>query len=310
MSLSVGIVGLPNAGKSTLFNALAARRLAETAPRPFTTIAPHEAIVDIPDENLVSLSNLLKPEVIVPATIKFVDIAGLVRGAHKGEGLGNQFLAKIREVNAIAHVVRGFTDPYVSHVHQTHEAGTLEQILDDIEIVSLELQIANIIKPTIFVINLDEKKLASGEAQRIEVVVSQKFFAPAISVCAKLEEDLSDFPKEERSKFLQELNLKEDALAKFIKKAYEILSLITFYTIKGGKEIRAVSIKKGDSVIEAAEKIHSEFAEKFIKAEVVNVGSLLESGGWVKAKEKGLIRIEGRDYIVQDGDVIEFKVGA
>jgi len=308
MSLSVGIVGLPNAGKSTLFNALAARRLAETAPRPFTTIAPHEVIVDIPDENLVSLSNLIKPEVIVPATIKFVDIAGLVKGAHKGEGLGNQFLAKIREVNAIAHVVRGFTDPYISHVHQTHEVGTLEQILDDIEIVSLELQIANIVKPTIFIINIDEKKIGSSEAQKIEVVVSQKFSAPAISVCAKLEEELADFSGDERNKYLQEANLKEDALAKFLKKAYWLLNLITFYTVKGDKEIRAVSLKSGDSIIDAAEKIHSDFAKNFIKAEVIEVRKLLEAGGWRKAKEQGLIRVEGRDYKVQDGDVIEIKI--
>src|SRR4030042_4779383 len=147
MSLSVGIVGLPNAGKSTLFNALASRRLAETAPRPCTTIDPHEAVVDVPDTNLGKLSRLVKPEKTVPATVTFIDIAGLVKGAHKGEGLGNQFLAKIREVDAIVHVVRAFSDPGVTHYDPSYDLGSVEQVLDDIETVNIELELAGVKKP-------------------------------------------------------------------------------------------------------------------------------------------------------------------
>lgn len=316
MSLSVGIVGLPNAGKSTLFNALASRRLAETAPRPFTTIEPHEAVVPVPDKDLDKLSELVKSQETVSATVTFIDIAGLVKGAHKGEGLGNQFLAKIREVDAIVHVARAFFDPYVSHQHQTHEAGTLEQVLEDIEIVSLELQIANIVKPAIYVLNFDERRIAIEEPRRYEAVVSQRFKGPTISICAKLEEELTDIDPKERQEYLNELGVGESGLEKLIKEAYKLLGLITFYTIKGGKEVHAWSLEEGSNALKAAERVHSDFAKNFIKAEVVSVFELFRLKDslkehkfiWNLAKEEGIVRLEGRDYKVCDKDVIEFKV--
>ena len=291
--LEVGIVGLPNAGKSTLFNALAARRLAETAPRPFTTIDPHEAVVVVPDRDLEKISTLVKPEDTVPATVTFIDIAGLVKGAHKGEGLGNQFLAKIREVDVIAHVARVFKDKNVPHVHDKIDPK------EDIEIVNLELKLGGIEKrPTIYVLNLDESQLG------------KKLDIPGIAISAKLEEELMDLDEKERKEYLDELGIKESGLEKLIKKSYELLGLITFYTIKGGKEVHAWSIKEGSSALEAAAEVHTDFAKNFIKAEVIGVDKLLGMSSWKEAKEKGKIRLEGKDYRVKDKDVIEFKVGA
>lgn len=324
MSLSVGIVGLPNAGKSTLFNALAARRLAETAPRPFTTIEPHEAVVSVPDSLLVRLSKLVKPEETIPATITFIDIAGLVKGAHKGEGLGNQFLGKIREVNAVVHIARGFPDSYVPHQHIAHQPGTIDQILYDIEIVNLELQLGAIkYKPTIYVLNVNELQVAEKETMnRWRFKVEEKFKDPTIVIAAKLEEDLTDLKPEEGRKYLEEIGVEKTGLELLIQKSYQLLDLITFYTIKGGKEVTAWSIKRGSNAIEAAERVHTDFAKKFIKAEVIQVNDLLKIGGptstrkgeptrsgWKEAKEKGKIRLEGKDYMVQNRDVIEFKVG-
>jgi len=285
MSLSVGIVGLPNAGKSTLFNALAARRLAETAPRPFTTIDPHEAVVAVPDERLDKLSEMIKPEETVPATVTFIDIAGLVKGAHKGEGLGNQFLAKIREVDAIIHVVREFADPQVVHV-----SGKIDP-KEDLEIVNLELELGGIVgKPMLVVHNVDEKDIGRQKED--------------LYVCAKLEEELIDLTLQERREYL-----KESGLEKLVKRAYSLLGLITFYTIKGGKEVHAWSLPAGKTALDAAAEVHTDFAKNFIKAEVVNVDKLLAVGSWKAAKEKGGMKLEGKDYIVEDKDVIEFKIG-
>ncbi len=309
MSLSVGIVGLPNAGKSTLFNALATRRLAETAPRPFTTINPHEAVVALPDEKLGKLSQLIKPETTVPATVTFIDIAGLVKGAHKGEGLGNQFLAKIREVDAIVHVVRVFTNPEVSHQNPSFQPNSLEQVLEDIEIVNLELELGGIKdKPTIYVLNVDEGKIKS-ESQIIEEV-KKKFGGETLAISAKLEEEFIDLEPSERKEYLKELGIDEAGLNRLIKKAYELLGLITFYTIKGGKEVHAWSLKQGAAALDAAAEVHTDFAKNFIKAEAINIDELLAEGDWHQAKEKGKVRLEGKDYIVKDGDVIEFKIGA
>jgi ribosome-binding ATPase YchF (GTP1/OBG family) len=332
MSLSVGIVGLPNAGKSTLFNALASRRLAETAPRPFTTIDPHEAVVALPDCNLQELAAILSgedikifrekplsilisqyPDIpkIVPASVTFIDIAGLVKGAHKGEGLGNQFLAKIREVDVIVHIVRAFKDPKVSHQHPTHEPGSEKQILEDIEIVNLELELGGIEKrPTIYVLNADEQEIRSELVKRLIKLIEKEYGGSAVSISAKLEEEFIDLDQEERKDYLKELGIEKSGLERLIKKAYKLLGLISFYTIKGGKEIHAWGIKKGSNAIEAAEKVHTDFAKNFIKAEVIGVEELLEIRGWKEAKEKGKVRLEGRDYKVQDRDIIEFKTGA
>lgn len=309
MSLSVGIVGLPNAGKSTLFNALAARRLAETAPRPFTTIDPHEAVVPVPDSFLNKLTKLVKPEKTVPATVKFIDIAGLVKGAHKGEGLGNQFLAKIREVDAIVHVVRTFSDPKVSHQHPTYEPGSLKQIVEDIETVSIELKLGGIEgKPTIYVLNVGEYDLGDDSIFDSINIIKEKFKDEVVAISAKLEEELIDLDELERAAYLRELGVKKTGLEQLIQKAYLILDLITFYTIKGGKEVTAWSLKIGATALEAAECVHSDFAKHFIKAEVISIDQLLKARGWKEAKEKGKIRLEGKDYKVQDRDVIEFKV--
>lgn len=322
MSLSVGIVGLPNAGKSTLFNALVARRLAETAARPFTTIEPHEAVVFVPDKFLEELSLLISPEETVSANITFIDIAGLVRGAHKGEGLGNQFLAKIREVDAIVHVVRAFADPNVSHQHAMHEPGSLDQILEDIEIVNLELELGEIKdKPMIYVLNVSESDLT--QKSKIENLVEKvkEKYGEALTISAKIEEDLMDLNPIERRDYLRQLDVHESGLEKLINKSYKLLNLITFYTIKGTEpssekasegrgEVHAWSIKNGSIAIEAAAVVHTDFAQGFIKAEVISVSELLEIGGWHNAKEKGKVRLEGRDYVVQDKDVIEFKIGS
>lgn len=348
MSLSVGIVGLPNAGKSTLFNALASRRLAETAPRPFTTIDPHEAVVPVPDRNLYELAAILSGEdikilgekslsilvsqypsilEIVPASVTFIDIAGLVKGAHKGEGLGNQFLAKIREVDAIVHVVRVFSDPEISHQHPTHEPGTIKQALEDIEIVNLELELGGIKgKPVIYVLNVEESDVKNFE---LIAAVEQKYTEKAIAISAKMEEELIDFSEEEKRKYLKSIGLQRSGLERLIVHAYELLELLTFYTIKpssakaserrgGGTIVTAWSIKRGAKAIEAAEHVHTDFAKHFIKAEVINVDELLKIGGlvsskhstdaWKKAKDSGKIRLEGKDYLVQNKDVIEFKV--
>lgn len=301
MNLTVGIVGLPNVGKSTLFNALCARRLAETAPHPFTTIEPHEAVVPVPDERLEKLYSILVSQYpnikVVPATITFIDIAGLVKGASKGEGLGNQFLGKIREVDAIIHVVRAF-----------EELGSLAQILEDIEIVNIELELGGITgKPTIYVLNVSEDKINNLQLiSEVEI----KFKEKAITICAGLEEELIDFEEKEKRQYLKEIGVAETGLERLILHAYQLLNLITFYTIKGGKEVHAWSLKAGSTTIGAAAEVHTDFAKNFIKAEVNNVDQLLEAGGWKQAKEKGLVKLEGKDYVVEDKDVIEFKIGS
>jgi ribosome-binding ATPase YchF (GTP1/OBG family) len=345
MSLSVGIVGLPNAGKSTLFNALVSRRLAETAPRPFTTIEPHEAVVPVPDKWLDKLYELIsrrfstseesvrppsevsKLSEVVPATVSFIDIAGLVKGAHEGEGLGNQFLAKIREVDAIVHVVRAFVDPGISHQHPEHEPGTIKQVLEDIETINIELELGDIKgKPTIYVLNVDEDNVAN---MQYIAEVEKKYKQKAILISARMEEELIEFDQKEREDYLKEVGVEKSGLERLILHTYSLLDLITFYTIKPsstkvtegrgvGRIVSAWSLRRGSNVIDAAEKVHTDFAQNFIKAEVVLVNQLLGISDqlrkreevWNIAKEKGLIRLEGKDYIVQDKDVIEFKVGA
>ena len=297
-------MGLPNVGKSTLFNALASRRLAETAPRPFTTIEPHEAVVPVRDSDLEKLAELVKPEKTIPATVTFIDIAGLVAGAHKGEGLGNQFLAKIREVDAIVHVVRAFYDPSVVSQNEKYETGSQEQIYDDIEIVNIELELGGIKdKPSVIVLNVGEDDINSLDTKEKIIAVTEKFKIATIAISAKIEEDLIDFNEDERRQYLSQAGVSETGLEKLIKTAYSMLDLITFYTIKGGKEVHAWSLKRGASAIEAAEKVHTDFAKGFIKAEEILVHRLLELGRqvgethhdiWTLAREKGLVKLEGR----------------
>jgi hypothetical protein len=288
MSLSIGIVGLPNVGKSTLFKTLTKKEV-DIANYPFTTIEPNVAIVSVPDENLEKLSQIFKPEKVTPATIEFIDIAGLVKEAHLGKGLGNQFLAKIRETNLLVEVVRVFEDKNVPHVENSIDPAR------DIGIIKEELKQAGIEKPIIFVFNVKPES---------DFQLPENYSGLAIPLKDELE--ISELSVQEK----EELEIKTSGLIDdLIKTCYRALGLITFYTIKGGKETRATKIEKGTGILDAAEKIHSDFKEKFIKAEVVNYQDLLEAGGWYQAREKGLIRTEGKEYVVQDGDVIEIKHG-
>ncbi|MBU2577459.1 YchF family ATPase [Patescibacteria group bacterium] len=299
MNISLGIVGVPNAGKSTLFNALLSRQMAQVASFPFTTIEPNVGVIPVPDERLEKLSQLLSPKTTTPASVEFIDIAGLIKGAHEGEGLGNQFLGKIREVAAIIHIVRQFTNPDVSHYYETIYP------LRDIEIVNLELELGGIKKPTIYVLNLSEDQLKEQSwPSKIKVGEEEIELLP---ICAKLEADLADFLAEERRQYLKEMGIGESGLDKLIKKAYQLLGLITFYTIKGGKEVRAWSLPQGETALSAADKVHTDMAKGFIKAEVVGFEDLIKYRDWREAAEAGKVRLEGKEYVMREGDVVEFK---
>lgn len=292
---SVGIVGLPNVGKSTLFKALTKKEV-QISNRPFTTINPNIATVPVPDFRLEELKKISIAKEIIPATIEFVDIAGLVKNAHQGEGLGNQFLSHIRNVDAIIHVVRVFENQNIAHIHNKIDP------LNDIKIIEKELEIAEINKPTLLVFNVSEDQLTNWEMNE------QLKNKPHIILSANLELTLSELSENEKQEFMQEFGLKESSLDKLIKSSYELLNLITFFTVKGKNQLRAWEIKNNTNILEAAAKIHTDFKEKFIKAEVINWKKLIESESWQKAKEKGLVATVGKDYIVQDGDVIEIKI--
>jgi len=278
MSLSIGIIGLPNVGKSTV----------DIANYPFTTINPNIALVPVPDNDLEKLGQVLKPEKITPAAIEFIDIAGLVKEAHLGKGLGNQFLAKIKETDLLLEVVRVFENPDISHIENNIDP------LRDIRIIEEELKKAEIKKEIVYVFNTEPGFCFSPPSQY-----------PGLVIPLKEELEISILSKEEK----KELEIKDSGLLeKLIETCYHKLDLITFYTVKGGKETRATKIKRGAGILEAAEKIHSDFKERFIRAEVVGCLDLVNAGSWVKAKEKGLVRTEGKEYIVKDKDVIEFKI--
>jgi GTP-binding protein YchF len=365
--MEIGIVGLPNVGKSTIFNALIQANKAEVANYPFCTIEPNVGIVNVPDERLYKIYELEKSKIVTPATIKFIDIAGLVKGASKGEGLGNQFLSYIRQVSAIAHVIRCFEDEKISHVE-----GYINPIRD-VEIVEIELIMADLktlekrlektkkliktdtktakaeletlikaknileelkplrenlklfdnfeinflekelflltIKPMMYIANISEKDLPEGENNPL--IIKLKEFAlkkeiPIIILCGKIEQELIELPKEERKDFMEALNLRESGLDKIIKVGYKLLNLITFFTTNP-KETRAWTIKKGTKALKAAGKIHSDMERGFIAAEVVNYEDYIKIGSLHKAKELGLIKIEGKDYEIKDGDIVYFR---
>lgn len=319
-------MGLPNVGKSTLFNALT-NAGALAANYPFATIEPNVGIVPVPDERLDVLAEMYETDKKVPATVEFVDIAGLVAGASHGEGLGNKFLAHIRECQAICHVVRAFKNDDIVRADQKVVDDIVTQAKDDIDIINLELQLADeetrakiaakrkkdpadehipflTEKPVIYMFNVDEAGLTDGDLQeRLRGLVKP---AEAIFVNAKLEEEMSGMSREERREFLASYGVENDALGELIKAAYETLGLQSFLTA-GKKECRAWTIKKGATAPEAAGTIHTDFERGFIAASICNYDDLKELGSEQAVKAAGKLRTEGKTYVMQDGDVVEFK---
>jgi hypothetical protein len=337
MNLKIGIVGLPNAGKSTLFNALLKRQMAYVANYPFATIEPNIGVVPVPDERLQKLAEVTKEEEkldtlppIKPATVEFVDIAGLVKGASEGQGLGNKFLSHIREVNIICHVIRYFTDPNIVHV-----SGSVDPKRDK-EIIETELILADLqtlekqkgefeeltkalnsgkmakdvvtdrasvrdlqlltMKPVMVVANVSEDQLLQGESLK------------ALAICAETESQLAGLSEDEQKEYLKSLGLEASGLDRLINKAYEMLGLISFLTT-GVIESRAWTVERGTKAPQAAGVIHTDFEKKFIKADVIPFDDFVAIGGWKKAREEGKVRSEGKEYVIKDGDVIEFKIG-
>ncbi|HYE13189.1 MAG TPA: redox-regulated ATPase YchF [Pyrinomonadaceae bacterium] len=362
--LRAGIVGLPNVGKSTLFNALTAQASALAANYPFATIEPNVGVVPVPDERLEPLAKLVKTTTIVPATVEFVDIAGLVRGASKGEGLGNQFLANIRETDAVIQVVRCFEDEQVIHVEGSVDPRR------DIETIQIELALADLasaerrreraqktanggdkaardemgvidkllatlsegrpartveldeqeravarglflltMKPTIYAANVDEAALADPDANphvRTVREIAAAEGAEVVVICAQLEAELVALAPEERAGYLRELGLESSGVDELIRSAYRLLGLMSFLTA-GEKEVRAWTIPRGTRAPQAAGTIHTDIERGFIRAEVISYEELLRAGSYAAAREQGLLRLEGKDYVMREGDVVHFR---
>ncbi len=365
MALKCGIVGLPNVGKSTLFNALTKAGIA-AENYPFCTIEPNVGVVEVPDPRLQPLAQIAAPERVVPATVEFVDIAGLVAGASRGEGLGNQFLANIRECDAIAHIVRCFEHPDIVHV-----SGRVDPV-GDIEVVNTELALADLqtvekqlaryskvartgaagdekkeamrlvaalekiqpalnqarparsvelsaeeraalrplflltMKPTMYVANVDEHGFAGNPLLEAVRAHAAREAAPVVPVCAKIESEIADLPDEDKALFLQDMGMQEPGLDRVIRAGYTLLGLQTYFTA-GPKEVRAWTIPAGATAPQAAGVIHTDFERGFIRAEVISFDDFIACRGEAGAKEAGRMRLEGKDYVVRDGDVVHFR---
>lgn len=359
MGFSCGIVGLPNSGKSTIFNAMTSLCVA-AQPYPFCTIEPNTGVVPVPDQRLASLARMLNPEKVTPTSIEFIDIAGLIKDAHKGEGLGNRFLGHIRNVDAIAHIVRCFQAGSVPHVYsdidsvRDIEVVETEIIISDLEIVEEQLKkierVAKVskdkhgeeqevllkirgflekgdfvdgaqfseeqkiflrsfnlisTKPLFYVANVDEDGLNGPLDERLETLAGKRG-RKVVAVCGKLEEELSTLLDDERTSYMELYEMKELGIEKVIRVGYDVLGLITFYTVVG-KEMRAWTIPAGTTAYEAAGKIHTDMQRGFIRAEAISYEDFVRCGSEHAAREKGLIHVEGKEYVVKDGDILHIR---